>query len=199
MPRSLRAFWGRWNSTALVLFAMGLFFLGLAGRAMYHGFWVDYSTPVPARVLEMERYYFKANPDRPPKVKYRFSYEYEFQGRRYVSERYSFRGDEGFHAYSRFRAGDKTMAWIDAERPERGVIERGLSALNFIWVGLGMLSMGGAALLQWGPAGAGIGEGRWERALAAVQKRAGPAIGMTIFFGGIGYFIWAMVRAWRAG
>ena len=50
MPRSLRAFWGLWDSTALVLFAMGLFFLGLAGRAMHHGFLVDYSTPVPARI-----------------------------------------------------------------------------------------------------------------------------------------------------
>lgn len=199
MPRSLRSSLGRCNPTALVLFAMGLFFAGLAGRAMYHGFVVDYSTPVPARILEMERYYFKANPDRPPKVKYRFSYEYEFQGRRYVSKRYSFRGDEGFHAFARFRAGEKTTAWIDAEHPERAVIQRGVSVLNFIWVGLGILLIGGAALLQWVPAGAGIGASRWERSLAAVQKRAGPAIGMTIFFGGIGYFFWAMAQAWKAG
>jgi hypothetical protein len=188
----------RGNQTALVLFAMGLFFLGLAGRAMYHGFWVNYSTLVPARVLEMERYYVKANPDRPPKVKYRFSYEYEFQGRRYVSERYSFRGDEGFHAYAQFRAGDETTAWIDAERPERVVIERGVSALNFLWVALGMLLMCGAALLQWRPIQAETGTSRWRRSLAAVQKRAGPAIGMAVFFGGIGYFIWALIQAWNA-
>lgn len=198
MPRSLRAALGRWNQTALVLFAMGLFFVGLTGRALYHEWGVDYSTPVPARILEMERYTVKTSPDRPGNVKYRFSYEYEFQGRRYVSRRHSFRGDEGFHAYQRFRPGDDATAWIDAENPERAVIERGVSFLNVVWGVLGILLMIGAALLQWGPPDAGPEAGRGERLLAAALKATGPAIGMTIFFGGIGYCVWALIQAWNS-
>jgi hypothetical protein len=198
MARFPRLLAGGRDPAALAVFVMGLMLIGLSARAMYHGFLVDYATPVPARILEMERYHFKANPDRPPKVKYRFSYEYEFRGRRHVSRRYSFRGDEGFHAYARFRAGDEATAWIDPEHPERAVIERGVSALNYLWAALGALMVGGAARHQWPPTKAGTGTRRWRRSLAAVQKRAGPAIGMTLFFGGIGYFIWALIRAGSA-
>lgn len=191
MARFSRFLAGGRDPAALAVFVMGLVLIGLSARAMYHGFLVDYSTPVPARILEMERYYFKANPDRPPKVKYRFSYEYEFQGRRYVSKRYSFRGDEGFHAYARFRAGDETTAWIDAEQPERSVIEPGLSVLNYLWAALGILLMVGAARLQWS---ASKEEGGWAN---TARRRVGPAIGMMLFFGGIGYFIWALIQAWN--
>jgi len=125
----------------LAVCILGLFMIVMGGNAVFQNLLGNYSQPVPAVVIES----FVSTTSRTgeaDRYEYFFEYQYEFEGEIYTSERYSFKSGGNSTAVSAHEAGDEIVAYVNPNRPNRAIIEKGISWLNYVWLGLGLLLVG---------------------------------------------------------
>lgn len=181
------------NSFVLLVFVMGLLFLGWGLHAVYRGVIVDYSAAVPAVVTQAREVVYQTSPDRPPRVKFLFHYTYTYADRTYTSKRYSYGGAGGIGAVRQHVVGDDVTAYVNPDKPQQAVLVPGVSWLAYLWIALGVLISGQSIVIyQYSKLGDDVDT---DGLLFRVQRILGPLIGLTILIGGIGFFLYALFIA----
>jgi len=71
-----------------------------------------------AQVVGLEEAPFVSKPERPGRYFYTFEYEYAYQGKRYVSEQYTYGGRDSAEAVCRYKPGDSLTAYVNPQKPE---------------------------------------------------------------------------------
>jgi hypothetical protein len=169
---------------------LSLLFFGYGSWLLYQGLYPDYQ-PVPATVSESYKEYIDTYPDRPGRYYYTFKYEYTYRGERYVSEQYTYGGRNSSEAVCRYKSGDSLVAYVNPKKPDFAIIKRSISGFIVALTLVGFLMLIQTVLDYF------VAPHR-KKANQFLQKThnfTGNLIGVAILFGGIGYFIYTLIRA----
>ena len=168
---------------SLVIFGYGAYIIG------QHLF--DKSVPVPAVVTQSYEEFRKLTADQPGKYHYTFEYEYTYSDQNYVSNRYTYAGRDTSEAVCTYKAGDSVIAYVDPNNPAYSVIKREVSGFVYALTAIGLLMLIQTILTY-------MIDTNKTGSSELVQKAnnvISPLIGITVLFGGIGYFIYTLILA----
>lgn len=173
---------------------MGLALVGYGLFILFPRLTVNFES-VPAVVTQSYREMIKSSPDRPGRYFYTFEYRYTYQGRDFLSDRYSYGGRDMAEAVCNYKPGDAVTAHVNPNNPAYSVIKRGISGFVLALTGIGLLIIFEALLYFW------LQKRRAGESdpLRKAHRWLSTAIGLTIFCGGLGYFVvllvyWAMTE-----
>lgn len=145
--------------------------------------------PVSAVVTQSHREFRIPQPDRPGRYHHTFAYAYTYLDQDYVSEQYRYGNRDTAEAVCRYRVGDPVIAYVDPNNPRYAVIDRNISGLVYALTGLGGLMLIQTLMTY-------VLNSRETAAptpLKQAQSITGVVIGMTVLFGGIGYFVYILI------
>jgi len=146
--------------------------------------------PVPATITESHLTALPRSPDRPPRYRSNFTYEYRYRDRPYTSNQYTYFGRQRGTAVCRYAVGETVTAYVNPRQPTFAVINRHPSLFAYALAVLGSLMLMHTAL-DYIPA---LANRSWFQKIYA---RLGAFIGLTVFFGGLAYVGYYLVLAAR--
>ncbi|GAB4438652.1 MAG: hypothetical protein Kow0031_20550 [Anaerolineae bacterium] len=165
--------------------------LALVGYGLFITFprlTVDFEA-TPAVVTQSYKEMRKTSPDRPGRYFYTFEYRYTYQDREFLSDRYSYGGRDTAEAVCNYKPGDRVTAYVNPNDPTYAVIKRGVSGFVLALTGIGVLIIFEATLYFW------LQKRRAGESdpLRKAHRWLSTTIGVTIFFGGLGYFVYLLI------
>lgn len=167
---------------------ISLAFVGYGSYILYQSYVPDV-VPVPAVVTQSHKTYYGSSPDRPGRYRYTFEYTYTYRDDPYRSTRYTYGGRDTSRAVCAYRTGDAITAYVRTDNPAVAVIDRSVSGFVYALTAIGGLMLLHTILTYW------IEQHKVDTFTlpARVARDLGAAIGMTFFFGGIGYFVYTLI------
>ncbi len=167
---------------------IGLALVGYGLFVLFPRLTVDFES-VPAVVTQSYKEMRQSSPDKPGRYFYTFEYRYAYQGREFLSDRYSYGGRDTAEAVCNYKPGDSVTAYVNPNDPTYAVIKRGVSAFLLALTGIGLLIIVESVLYYW------VQQSRAGETdpLRKAHRWVSTAIGVTIFFGGLGYFVYLLV------
>ena len=167
---------------------IGLALVGYGLFITYPRLTVDFEA-VPAVVTQSLEEYIKTSPDRPGRYFYTFEYQYSYQGQEYVSDRYSYGGRDTAEAVCNYKTGDELTAYVNPENPAYAIVKRGISGFVLALTGIGLLIIV-ETVLYYLVVKNQPGE---SDPLRKTHRLVSTSIGIIIFFGGLGYFVYLLI------
>ncbi len=161
------------------------FGLAVIGQSVFIPF-----EPVPATVTESALTAVPSSPDRPPRYRSSFTYEYSYRDRQYTSNQYTYFGRNRGEAVCRYDVGENVTAYVNQRQPTFAVINRHPSVFAYALAILGSLMLV-HTLLDYVPV---LADQPW---IQSIYARLGAFIGITFLFGGLAYFGYYLVLAAR--
>jgi hypothetical protein len=161
---------------------ISLALLGFSSYIFYHRFSHEF-IPVSASVTQSHKMYIKTPSYRPGKYRYTFEYEYTYQEKTYVSDRYTYGGRNTSEGVCKYQIGDTLTAYVDVKNPAYSVIKRDVSVFVYGVAVAGVLMLIQILLTS-------MIERQTAETPEGLQKAhnlLSAMIGVTVLFGGIGY------------
>ena len=121
--------------------------------------------------------------------RYFFAYDYDWQGKSYRSDRYTYGGRDAIEGVCRFNVGDKITVYVNRDSPDQAVAKRDIS--HFV-VGMAILGILIVLYALLGVAAA-IGPEAIARRTPAMLRIGGAVIGLGILIGPLGYLVYVML------
>lgn len=172
----------------LIQLLIGVVLLGYSGLLLWQALLPDYATTIGTVVQAEKRVYKQSNP-RPDRLRYFFAYDYDWQGKSYRSDRYTYGGRDAIEGVCRFNVGDKITVYVNRDSPDQAVAKRDIS--HFV-VGMAILGILIVLYALLGVAAA-IGPEAIARRTPAMLRIGGAVIGLGILIGPLGYLVYVML------
>ncbi|AFY38152.1 hypothetical protein Lepto7376_1824 [[Leptolyngbya] sp. PCC 7376] len=165
---------------------ISLLFLGLSLTIILQSRLTSF-TPIEATVIDSNRFEISTSTNGSRRFRYIFTYKYDYGDQRYESSRYTYLGRNNSEAVCQYQTGDTITAYVNQRNPAYAVIQPKISGVIYTVAILGSLMLV-HSLLDYIP---DIDKKHW---LQNIYRYLGMGIGLTLLFGGMGYFSYHFIR-----